>query len=541
MVAVNGQTFKVWPLPEQYSTGSNIGIIANWKGFSFALQQSPMSQGDFDILSDAFGRYESMIFFDDSVSSSSTCPKFNTNKAVVCFDRAIVTLKTSSKDHAPEPYFGMDESYSISITNDGQIQLIANTVWGALRAIESFSQLIHRVDSLDNVNFGANYYTFVEYLPIQVKDNPRFPWRGFLIDTARHYYSVKKILQIVDSLSYMKMNVFHWHLMDAQSFPFVVSQFPDLSGKGAYRKKAVYSVDDVLTVVEYARRRGIRVVPEVDMPGHAASWGFGYPNVTANCPSFAANINNIPLNVATDYTYTVVAGVIKQLVMSGFSDQYYHFGGDELVMSCWLEDPTIQSFMKQKGFTNPVQLLYYFEDRLRDIYMPLNKTMICWEELALEYGYNVPKDTIVHVWKQRNTLIDIVQKGYKTLLSGGWYLDQQVPNRNKTFYEWVDTWINFYQNDPTEGFGMTDAQKKLVMGGEACMWSEQVDDSNFNSRVFPRSLAIAERLWSPSSVTDITSARIRMENARCNVLVRRGISAGPVMPGYCEATYDNYE
>ena len=120
------------------------------------------------------------------------------------------------------------------------------------------------------------------------------------------------------------------------------------------------------------------------------------------------------------------------------------------------------------------------------------------------------------------------------------YLDQQIPNHNKTFYEWVDTWINFYQNDPTEGFGMTESQKKLVLGGEGAMWSEQVDNANFDSRVFPRTLAIAERLWSASTVTDTTSARVRMEYTRCNVLVRRGVSAGPVMPGYCQASYDNY-
>nr|CAG4712815.1 unnamed protein product [Naegleria fowleri] len=482
-----------------------------------------------------------MIFFSENVDSSSNCPDSFNHTTVYCLTRAVLTVNNPSKEMIPEPYLGMDESYMINIDpSQGQAQLTANTVWGALRALESFSQLITPVDNLNGISFGKKYYTFGELLPIVVKDSPRFQWRGFLVDTARHYYSVKKLLQIIDSLAYIKMNVFHWHIVDAQSFPLVVNGYPNLSGKGAYQKQAIYSGEDILAIIEYGRRRGVRVVPEIDVPGHAGSWGFGYPEITANCPSYAHNINNIPLNVANPKTYDVLAAVIKQLTLSGFTDKYYHFGGDELVMGCWLEDPTIRNFMKQKGFTQPVQLLFYFEDILRTIYLPLNKTMICWEELALEYGYSVPKDTIVHVWKERKTLLDVVQMGYQTLLSGGWYLDQQIPNRNQTFYEWVDTWINFYLNDPTEGFGMPESQKKLVLGGEGAMWSEQVDDANFDSRVFPRTLAIAERLWSPSSVTDITSARIRMEYARCNVMVRRGVACGPVMPGYCQATYDNF-
>ena len=551
----NVQGFTVWPMPEQVSTGTFIGLIPNYKSFKFGLnQQVSVSKGDYEIMYEAFARYSEIMFFDQTVDSRTvSCPQSYSNHEVRCIDSASITILEPSKDVAPSPFFEMDESYALSIEDSSStIQIIAKTVWGALRSLESLSQLVQRREELNGASFEKNFYAFVEYLPIRIKDRPRFPWRGFLLDTSRHFYTLRKIRQIIDSLTYMKMNVFHWHIVDSQSFPMVVQAYPSMSQKGAFHKKAVYTPNDIRAIVDYGRKRGIRVVPEVDMPGHSASWGFGIPNITANCPKVSEkNINNVALNPTNPQTYEVMKAVIDQMMQSGFSDQYYHFGGDELVTDCWLSDPSISSFMKEKGITNPVQLLFLFEDQLRRVYLPLNKTMICWEELALEYGYKVPQDTIVQVWKDRNTLPLVVKKGYQAILSGGWYLDQQIPG-NQTFYceffiyltltllAWGDTWINFYENDPTEGFGMTEQEKKMVMGGEVCNWSEQVDDANFDSRVFPRTLAVAERLWSPSSVTDIPSATLRMENTRCHIFVRRGIGAGPIIPGFCEATFDNF-
>ncbi|KAL9655055.1 hypothetical protein ABK040_008838 [Willaertia magna] len=531
-------TFKVWPYPETVNTGNQIGIISNYKNFRFNFNAGN-SVGDNELLTEAIQRYTSLIFFDQTINSSNVCPKFrDTSRVVYCFNGLQINVNQPSASPKPYPSFGVDETYSlIADPSNNVITLTANTVWGALKGIETFSQLvIPQVDMNDFSFDGQIIYTITEYIPLQIKDRPRFGWRGFLVDTARHYYSVKAILQIIDALSYVKFNVLHWHLVDAQSFPLVVPQYPNLSGKGSYRKQAIYTPQDIQTVVEYARKRGMRVIPEIDVPGHAASWGFGYPEITANCPRYAANINNIPLNVASEKTYQVLAGIIAQLNAT-FPDQYQHIGGDEVVLGCFLQDPTIVQFMKEHNFQTTAQLITYFEDRLRDIYKPYKKTYVCWEELALDYNYQLPKDTIVHVWKERTTLPQVVQAGYQTLLSGGWYLDQQLPNKTQTFYAFESTWKNFYLNDPIKDLGIPENLQHLIIGGEGAMWSEQVDETNFHSRVFPRSLAIAERLWSPITVMDTVNAEGRLEHARCNVLVRRGIGAGPVIPGYCPASY----
>jgi hexosaminidase len=362
-----------------------------------------------------------------------------------------------------------------------------------------------------------------------------------MIDTARHYIPVNKILQIIKAMSSIKLNVLHWHIVDAQSFPLVVPDAPELAKKGAFAPRAVYTTDDIDMIVKTAKLNGIRVIHEYDTPGHAAAWGFGYPEITAKCPSYSKNINNIPLDPTNEKTYQILDAVIST-ASAHVPDKYMHFGGDELVMGCWKEDPNIVKFMQQKGWTDYNQLLGYYVARLEPIYRKYNKVMISWEELLLEHGshFKLPNDTIVQSWRSKQALGQIVQAGHRGLLSAGWYLDKEVPG-NGTHYEWVDTWKDFYANDPTSGMGFTPAQEALVLGGEATMWAEQVDVTNYDSRVFPRVLAIAERLWSNASDTqDITEATIRLSFARCHVLVRRGIRAGPILSDYCDATEQYY-
>jgi hexosaminidase len=343
--------------------------------------------------------------------------------------------------------------------------------------------------------------------------------------------SIPSIKRQIDALSYNKMNTLHWHVVDAQSFPMQSQTYPLLAIKGAYNyPAATYTTQDVADLIEYGLQRGIRIVPEFDVPGHAASWGLAYPDITANCPHYEQNINNVALNPAVDETYTVVRGFFSEMAQL-FPDKYFHTGGDEVVFGCWLDDPSIVAWMKQQGINSGQEIEEYFETKLQAIVKDMNKTMIVWQEL-FENNVTLSPSTIVHIWKDQPTLESSLGAGYRSLFSYGWYEDRQVPDPPTTHYEWIDTWLDFYNLEPLAGTKLPKSKQDLLLGGEAAMWSEQVDETVIDGRIWPRASAVAERLWSPSSAHDATEAKTRLIPQRCR-MAQRGISAGPVAPGFC--------
>lgn len=356
------------------------------------------------------------------------------------------------------------------------------------------------------------------------------------MDTARHYLHPDTLKHTIDVLSWNKFNVLHWHVTDAQSFPMESKAFPLLTA-GAYSQRAIYTHQVVQEIVRYGLLRGVRVLPEFDVPGHAASFGCGYPEVIANCPGYSGNINNIALDISNNATYKLLEGFLSEMAQL-FTDEYMHLGGDEVVFGCWFDDPRIASWAASQGLHTGQQLEQYFEARLQKMVLPgqnnlINKKMVVWEEL-LANKINLPKeDVIVQVWSFRGMLQQVINQGYRSLLSQGYYLDKQIPDPNKTWYEWVDTWKNFYLNEPLAGLELKPGQEKQLLGGEAAMWGEQVDDTNIDSRVWPRACATGERLWSAQSVNCTDAAVPRLASFRCH-LARRGVGAGPVQPDFCD-------
>ena len=274
------------------------------------------------------------------------------------------------------------------------------------------------------------------------------------------------------------------------------------------------------------------MVVEFDTPGHAASWGVGYPALTVtDCPSYTHNINNIPLNPTLPSTYTQMQAFFKE--MAGlFSDNYMHFGGDEVVYGCWGQDAAVVSFMTQHGFNYNQLLNYYFTT----LWQPLpvwSKSPVVWQEVFLAH-VSLPIDAIVHIWQAPTggvTVADVVATGLRGIVSPGWYLDHLD-----------QTWVDMYAIDPLTNcsaasggacFNITDpAEAAVVLGGEAAMWGEQVDQTNIEGRVWPRAAAVAERLWSDASLQDPDAALSRLLAQRCR-MVRRGINASPLQPGFC--------
>uniref|UniRef100_A0AAR2KDR8 Beta-hexosaminidase n=1 Tax=Pygocentrus nattereri TaxID=42514 RepID=A0AAR2KDR8_PYGNA len=398
--------------------------------------------------------------------------------------------------------------------------LKAASVWGALRGLETFSQLVYEDDyGGQNINKTS------------ISDFPRFAHRGILLDSSRHYLPLKVILANLVTMAMNKFNVFHWHIVDDQSFPFQSRTFPDLSHKGAYHPYThVYTPADVKMVIEFARMRGIRVLAEFDSPGHTFSWGKGQTGLLTPCFSGSSPSGTFgPVNPILNSTYDFMTRFFKE-VSTVFPDAYIHLGGDEVDFSCWKSNPDIQKFMDQQGFGQDYRKLEsYYIQRLLDIVSTTNKGYMVWQEV-FDNGVKVrPSDTVVEVWMNNNVdkeLQNVTGSGFTAILSAPWYLD---------YISYGQDWKKYYTVEPLN-FEGTAEQKKLVIGGEACLWGEYVDATNLTPRLWPRASAVGERLWSDENVKDVGSAYDRLVKHRCR-MVRRGIPAEPLYIGFCPHEY----
>lgn len=414
-----------------------------------------------------------------------------------------VTLTEPCEEY---PHLDMDESYTLAIQQKSQ--LTSGSIWGILRGLESFSHLFYFSDDYKEVWINTT----------QIEDSPKYSHRGLLIDTSRHYISINNILLTLDAMSYNKLNVLHWHIVDDQSFPYESTKFPELSAKGAYHSRAVYTKNDIEIIIYHARDRGIRVIPEFDMPGHTRSWGEAYPELLTECYLNGEIVDLGPMNPTKNVTFRLLEDLFEE-VNKLFPDEYFHIGGDEVDINCWITNAKVVHFMMRNNISD---LQAYFMSKIISLLNPRMKTIV-WQEV---FDRRVPlsKDTLIQVWKSYpyKEMMDILEKGNKVLFSSMWYLDQ----RNT-----LGTWEELYQSDPRDMINNATINSNIV-GGEACMWGEMVSDSNIISRVWPRASAVAERLWSDTA-SPLFNVRSRIEEHTCRLL-QRGIKAQPPnAPSYC--------
>ncbi len=368
-------------------------------------------------------------------------------------------LSVTCRAPAPElPTLGEDESYTLDVTAGGA-RLTAPTTTGVLRGFETFAQLIAP---------GSDGF---EVPAVHIEDRPRFPWRGMMMDVSRHWMPVEVVERNLDAMAAVKLNVFHWHLSDDQGFRVQSKLFPKLQQFGSDGN--FYTQDQIREVVAYARARGIRVIPEFDLPGHATSWVVGMPELAAAPGPYQIErkwgIFAPVLNAASDRTYAFLDAFIGE--MAGlFPDPYFHIGGDEV------EDAQAKTLQPR------------FNQRVQALLTRHGKTMVGWDEVLAP---GLAPGTLVQSWRGPEALAETARKGYRGILSYGYYLNYLLPASTH------------YAVDPGDAEG--------ILGGEACMWAEYVSAETVDAVIWPRMAAIAERFWSSKEVKDVNSMYQRME------------------------------
>ena len=492
----------IWPYPTKIVCTNNAFLI-QYNKVNFVLKNSTQFPNAFPIISQAFSDYYYIIrdmtkqipdrYLEvDSIQLSIT----------LISDDVSLTFETI-------------ENYTLSIDNPVS-SLTASSVYGALRGIETFSQLILEYE--DSQLFLHECY---------ITDAPSFKHRGILFDTSRHYLSVSLLKQQLDVMAWNKFNVFHWHIVDLQAFPYVSEAFPELSAKGAYSPRHTYNKSQVQEVITHANMRGIRVMVEFDTPGHADSWGKGQPGLLTSCYDNGKPDGTYgPINAISNVTWPFLKTLFKEIV-GVFKDPYLHLGGDEVNFNCWKSNPEIQQWMGERNYTNYARFEEYYIGKLLDLVRDLDKSYVVWQEV-FDNGNDIKQDTIVHVWKEHNNWAGevnaVTKAGYQTLLSSCWYLNRISNSAD---------YLNYFRCNPLDFSGTMD-QQNLVLGGEAALWGELVDDTNSLSRTWPRASAAAERLWTGPSTIGLSDfdVRDRLHKHRCR-LINRNVPAQPLGPGYC--------
>jgi hexosaminidase len=380
----------------------------------------------------------------------------------------------------PVQELGEDESYRLEITAN-HVELTAPNPLGAMHGLQTFLQLVRVTPQGFSVPAVA------------IDDQPRFPWRGLMIDSGRHFMPLSVIERNLDGMEAVKLNVFHWHLSEDQGFRVESKKFPLLHEKGS--DGLFYTQRQIGEVIAYARERGIRVVAEFDMPCHTTSWFAGYPQLASGPGPYQVETRWGVLDAAMDPTRESTYKFIDQFLgemTSLFPDAYFHIGGDECDGKEWDANPGIKAFMQAHGIKDNAALQSYFTGRVQKLVAGHHKIMEGWDEVLQP---DTPKDVVIQSWRGTAALAAAARQGNRGLLSTGYYIDLN------------QSAAQHYLADPLgdEGGPLTAEERARVLGGEATIWSEFVTADNVDSRIWPRTAAIAERLWSPREVRDVDS------------------------------------
>ena len=461
------------PWPAQLKTGPGQLVIET--SFAVGLQENadPRLRHTVDIFLNDLRRHTGSLELDFGITNDSSKAQLG------------VTSEYPSKEVQE---LGEDESYKLEVSANGA-HLKGSTTLGVMRGFQTFLQLLQVTPK----GFAVP--------EVVIQDSPRFPWRGLLIDSARHFMPVEVIKRNIDGMAAVKLNVLHWHLSDNQGFRIESKKFPKLHEKGS--DGLYYTRDQMKDIISYARDRGIRIVAEFDMPGHSTSWFVGYPDLASAPGPYSIDrkwgVMDPAMDPTRESTYKFLDTFIGEMAAL-FPDKYFHIGGDEVNGKQWDANPKIQEFMRAHNLKSNAELQAYFNTHIQKIVAKHGKYMVGWDEILRP---DLPKNIVIQSWRGQKSLSDAARQGYRGLLSYGYYLDLMSP-----------AWQH-YQIEPfaDAAASLSDADKQKILGGEACMWGEYVSGENMDSRIWPRMAVIAERFWSSQSITDLNSMYHRMNRA----------------------------
>ena len=401
-----------------------------------------------------------------------------------------ITIHTAGPSAAVQQV-AEDESYKLQVSPAG-ITVDAPTPLGALHALQTILQLIE-------LNPGG--FTIPA---VTIDDAPRFPWRGLMVDSGRHFISLDVLYRTLDGMEATKLNVFHWHLSENQGFRLESKTFPLLQEKGS--DGLYYTQAQAKELLAYARDRGIRVIPEFDMPGHATAMFVGYPDLASGPGPYTIErkwgIFDPAMDPTRESTYKFLDKFFAEMTAL-FPDAYFHIGGDECNGKEWDRNPRIQEYMRAHNLKDDAALQAYFTTRVQELVTKHGKIPLGWDEILQP---NTPKQVMIQSWRGQESVAEAAKQGHNVILSSGYYIDLSEPASQH------------YAVDPLgKAAALTPEEKKHILGGEATIWSELVTSETIESRIWPRTAAIAERLWSPQEVTDQASMYQRLALAADNL------------------------
>ena len=425
--------------------------------------------------------HPNLVRFIQQLSKRTTIP-FDRDSVLTSSSTASMMIKINRSGIVK---LGEDESYILKVET-GKITLSSETELGAMHGLQTLLQMLDR-----NKDFF--------YFPcLEIIDKPRFAWRGLMIDACRHFIPLEVIKHNIDAMAAVKMNVFHWHLSEDQGFRVESKVFPKLHQLGSNGE--YYTQIQIKEVIAYANERGIRVMPEFDIPGHATAWMVGYPELASAAGTYKVEkffgVFDPTIDPTNKETYKFFEKFFKEMAQL-FPEEYMHIGGDENNGVQWDKNTKIQEFMKKNGIKSNHELQAYFNGNLLKILQKNGKIMIGWDEI---FQPTLPKTIVIHSWRGRESMEESARKGYQSVLSNGYYID--------LFHNCSE----HYLNDPLPADSKLNTEEKSrILGGEATMWAELVTGESVDSRIWPRTAAIAERLWSPATVKDVDDMYRRLD------------------------------
>ncbi|KAJ2648631.1 Glucosamine-6-phosphate isomerase (Glucosamine-6-phosphate deaminase) (GNPDA) (GlcN6P deaminase) [Coemansia sp. RSA 1250] len=524
LLAAVPSALAVWPIPQTFDQGTS-NTKAHWVSIHPQGKTSA-------IVNRAIQRYNTIV------NNENFLAPVDYNRGTLQTSGTFTGLAVSVDSTDETLSMSTDESYTLDVPVSGKATLNAKTPYGALRGLETFSQLV-----------TANGPTkAIANTPIHIEDAPKYVHRGLLFDTARNFYSLESIFRTLDAMSFNKMNVLHWHVVDSQSWPIESKTFPELQAKGAYSKSMSYSYNDVQQVVAYARDRGIRVIPEFDVPGHTYIVGLAHPelmscmNKQPNWDNYAAEPPSGQLNIAKPETIEFTNKIIDEYTKL-FPDEVFHVGGDEVNRNCWTEDADVQAYLAAHPDESVETLLASWYGKVHDHLETTGKQGYTWEETLFHSEYKPNNQTILQVWIDHASVDKATAQGYRVVSSAydAYYLDcgHGAWLSNFDGNSWCDpfkTWMHVYNYDVTANITSAE-QLDLILGTEVAAWSEQIDETVIDSRLWPRAAAMAETAWSGKSdstghvrTTAEVASRLHEQRYR---MVGRGIGAEPMQPLWC--------